>query len=360
MVNSHSAILWQFLVTELVKDCMCSSVLNTIRINNNSFFKNADQKSYILPLLTCISKEMETQKCSELLDQIVEINGERALEKVVKESKISSPHVDSYLKKWKIHVGGNSSQPSVEKGKNAIMGPFSPAAILHSKLERLSSEAESPWPLTPSPAHILRMISQMIAMGEPFQTLATPTFLKESEVALVSNLKPDLIEDYSDLLCKWIYWRMHIEFQPANLECIFGLFLKLITSGFELHEDELNTLLAALVGCLSIHKSLYLKPVADLSLHLNERLSYKEKAFRFWINSFNDSSAPVDEILKLIVTAYHDMIPSEMVTLARYPAVVRNKDFSSYLRGSYTEKLLTVYGFKLQDFGQDQPKQTIS
>lgn len=31
----------------------------------------ADQKAYVLPLLTCISKDMEVQKCSELLDQIV-------------------------------------------------------------------------------------------------------------------------------------------------------------------------------------------------------------------------------------------------------------------------------------------------
>jgi hypothetical protein len=72
---------------------MCTSVLNIIRLNNESFFKNADQKSYAFPLLTCISKDMEAQKCSQLLDQIVEINGEQVLEKVVKETKIAGFHV---------------------------------------------------------------------------------------------------------------------------------------------------------------------------------------------------------------------------------------------------------------------------
>lgn len=58
MVANHSVVLWQFLATEIAKETLCSAVLNVIKENNESFFKNADQKSYILPLLTCISKDI--------------------------------------------------------------------------------------------------------------------------------------------------------------------------------------------------------------------------------------------------------------------------------------------------------------
>jgi len=43
---------------------MCGVILNIIKANNDSFFDVADKKSYILPLLTNISKDIETQKCS--------------------------------------------------------------------------------------------------------------------------------------------------------------------------------------------------------------------------------------------------------------------------------------------------------
>lgn len=104
MVTNHAVILWQFLATDLAKETMCNSVLNVIKGNSESFFKTADQKSFIFPLLTCISKDVEATKCSELLDQIVEINGEQSLEKALKEHKISSSFtLDNYLKKWHIH-----------------------------------------------------------------------------------------------------------------------------------------------------------------------------------------------------------------------------------------------------------------
>ena len=45
------------------------------------------------------------------------------------------------------------------------------------------------------------------------------------------------------------------------------------------------------------------------------------------------------------------MIQTELVTLARFSSVVRNKDFNEYLRTKYTEKLLTVYGFKSLKYG---------
>ena len=89
MVDNHAPVLWQFLTVEILKQQMCGLILNIIKANNQSFFEVADKKAYILPLLTNISKDIETQRCSQLLDQIVEINGEVTLEKVVKDSKIS-------------------------------------------------------------------------------------------------------------------------------------------------------------------------------------------------------------------------------------------------------------------------------
>ena len=65
---------------------------------------------------------------------------------------------------------------------------------------------------------------------------------------------------------------------------------------------------------------------------MNDLAMYKEKAFRFWINSFNDSNAPIDEILHMMIHSCADMIPSEMVKLARFPAVVKNVEFNKYLR----------------------------
>ena len=42
-------------------------------------------------------------------------------------------------------------------------------------------------------------------------------------------------------------------------------------------------------------------------------------------------------------------ISNEMVSLARIPAVVANEAFNKYLRANFNDKVLSVYGFKLQD-----------
>lgn len=82
--------------------------------------------------------------------------------------------------------------------------------FLHSKLERLTQEQENPWPLSISAPHTIKMITQMMNMGEPFQSLASPTLMQDHELNLIANLSPELIEDYSDIWTKWIFWRIHI------------------------------------------------------------------------------------------------------------------------------------------------------
>lgn len=57
----------------------------------------------------------------------------------------------------------------------------------------------------------------MMSLGEPFQYLASPTLLSEHELAIVANLRNEIIEDYSDLLTKWAFWRIHIEMQFRNV-----------------------------------------------------------------------------------------------------------------------------------------------
>lgn len=54
------------------------------------------------------------------------------------------------------------------------------------------------------------------------------------------------------------------------------------------------TLLGAMLCCLSIHKSAFLNSISRINLVFNSSPVYKEKAFRFWINSFNEHNAPVD------------------------------------------------------------------
>jgi hypothetical protein len=54
------------------------------------------------------------------------------------------------------------------------------------------------------------------------------------------------------------------------------------------------------------------------------------------------------------------MLTPVMATLARNPMVVRNKEFNEYIRANYDQKILTVYGFTLQDFTKQQEKQLIS
>lgn len=50
----------------------------------------------------------------------------------------------------------------------------------------------------------------MISLGEPFQTLATPTHLTDQELSLLTSLPNELIEDFSDILTKWVFWRVNI------------------------------------------------------------------------------------------------------------------------------------------------------
>ena len=57
---------------------------------------------------------------------------------------------------------------------------------------------------------------------------------------------------------------------------------------------------------------------------MNSSPLYKEKAFRYWINSVHEPEAPIDEILHVMIKSFADKIPEEMVALARLPAVVRN------------------------------------
>ena len=56
MINTMPGLLWQFLALELPKEQFCSIILDIIRKYMDEYFKTADQKTYILPLLTCISK----------------------------------------------------------------------------------------------------------------------------------------------------------------------------------------------------------------------------------------------------------------------------------------------------------------
>lgn len=63
-----------------------------------------------------------------------------------------------------------------------------------------------------------------------------------------------------------------------------------------------------MLACLTIHKSAYMNSIAQINLFFNSHQLYKEKAFRFWINSFNELNAPVEQILTLLVNSYEDMI----------------------------------------------------
>lgn len=105
--------------------------------------------------------------------------------------------------------------------------------------------------------------------------------------------------------------------------CLCNLTKRLLQSGFELHESEIVIILGALSGCLIYHKKNYIDFVCEINSVMNASV-YKEKAFRYWINSFNDADAPIDEILHVMIKSCADMIPSEMVVLARFPAVVKN------------------------------------
>jgi len=115
----------------------------------------------------------------------------------------------------------------------------------------------------------------MMNMGEPFQSLASPTLMFDHELVIVSNLRPDIIEDYSDIWTKWIFWRIHIESQPKSFEHIFHLILKLISSDFGLHESEIITILGAISSCLTLHKSVFMKSLIRINSILNQHPLYK-------------------------------------------------------------------------------------
>lgn len=94
------------------------------------------------------------------------------------------------------------------------------------------------------------------------------------------------------------------------MQCVLGLGKKLLSTGFELHESEVVILLGALSGCLTHHKTKFMNFVCEINSVMNESPLYKEKTFRFWINSFNDTNAPIDEILHMMIHSCADMIPS--------------------------------------------------
>ena len=73
------------------------------------------------------------------------------------------------------------------------------------------------------------------------------------------------------------------------------------------------------------HQKIFLNLVCDVINVMKECEPYKDKVFRFWINSFNDSEAPIDEIVSMIIRCFENEIPSELVTLARYPSIVKNQ-----------------------------------
>ncbi len=94
----------------------------------------------------------------------------------MKESKLVNFNVEAYLKKWNIAINGQSGGNEKSKLSNLmISGSSFPA----SKLERLNSETENVWPMACSATNVIKMINQMISIGEPFQTLALPTLMSE-------------------------------------------------------------------------------------------------------------------------------------------------------------------------------------
>ena len=101
----------------------------------------------------------------------------------------------------------------------------------------------------------------LISFGEPFSSLSVPLNLSHQEFEIVNNLTPEFLEEYSDLLVKWIFWRVHIESLPKAMACVFGLAKRLLLSAFELYECEVVILLGALSGCLIHHKNKFINLV---------------------------------------------------------------------------------------------------
>lgn len=85
---------------------------------------------------------------------------------------------------------------------------------------------------------------------------------------------------------------------------------RLITPSFTLHETEIVLFLTTLLTSLHLHRMHFIEPTISVNRLLNQHPLYQEKSFRFWINSFNDPTTPVDEVLQLLVSGFPDMIPS--------------------------------------------------
>lgn len=84
-------------------------------------------------------------------------------------------------------------------------------------------------------------------------------------------------------------------------------------------------------------------------LHRMFKQTEQQKVFRFWINLIKDSSVYADQILKILRSCFHEILRSELVELATYPAVRNNKDFIKYLMETYDVKTLQVYGFDVEE-----------
>ncbi len=202
MVNNSPSHMFSTMLGEIYSETSRDVLVEFIAENTELFIKYADLKSFINPFLHILCTTSIEMKLKQGLDavftQMVEIEGESALEKEVAKLKVSNIEAyNQYLARYNICLNKNSY---ANTGKNYRI-----------KEDRLKYWEEEQWNLEITSNHILKLVNLMVNLGEPLSSFCTLGFLTDKHISDLNNIEFNSLSEYSDIFFKYIYWRTIID-----------------------------------------------------------------------------------------------------------------------------------------------------
>ena len=163
LVETHPTYLFSLMVNEVSKEARIP-ILEFIISHNEEFIKYAEIRHFIAPFLSIVCGSSEPieirDRVERLLDQIVELQGEKVLEEEAK--KVKSMDTQGYLAKY-----------------NLVKKCSSTSFSINSKLERVKRDEDNPWTINVTPMDILKFIDELMSLREPFTILASPMLIDD-------------------------------------------------------------------------------------------------------------------------------------------------------------------------------------
>ena len=148
LVETHPTYLFSLMINEVSKEARIP-ILEFIISHNEEFIKYAEIRHFIAPFLSIVCGSSEPieirDRVERLLDQIVELQGEKVLEEEAK--KVKSMDTQGYLAKY-----------------NLVKKSSSTSFNINSKLERVKRDEDNPWTINVTPMDILKFIDELMSL----------------------------------------------------------------------------------------------------------------------------------------------------------------------------------------------------